>query len=121
MTSPIDAKLAELGITLPTPTPPLANYVPVVRTGNLIPLDGKVVSGVAARCRRAGVPCVAIVGGMNADACELLDCGVDALVPTVIDAASIEEVLANAERNFRLAAQRVFSLVSLGRKMGENQ
>ena len=82
---------------------------------------GKVVSGVAARCRRAGVPCVAIVGGMNADACELLDCGVDALVPTVIDAASIEEVLANAERNFRLAAQRVFSLVSLGRKMGENQ
>ena len=82
---------------------------------------GKVVSGVAARCRRAGVPCVAIVGGMSADACELLDCGVDALVPTVIDAASIEEVLANAERNFRLAAQRVFSLVSLGRKMGENQ
>ena len=82
---------------------------------------GKVVSGVAARCRRAGVPCVAIVGGMNADACELLDCGVDALVPTVIDAASIEEVLANAERNFKLAAQRVFSLVSLGRKMGENQ
>ncbi len=82
---------------------------------------GKVVSGVAARCRRAGVPCVAIVGGMDADACELLDCGVDALVPTVIDAASIEEVLANAERNFRLAAQRVFSLVSLGCKMGENQ
>lgn len=82
---------------------------------------GKVVSGVAARCRKAGVPCVAIVGGMNADACELLDCGVDALVPTVIDAASIEEVLANAERNFRLAAQRVFSLVSLGCKMGENQ
>ena len=82
---------------------------------------GKVVSGVAARCRRAGVPCVAIVGGMNADACELLDCGVDALVPTVIDAASIEEVLANAERNFKLAAQRVFSLASLGRKMGENQ
>lgn len=82
---------------------------------------GKVVSGVAARCRRAGVPCVAIVGGMNADACELLDCGVDALVPTVIDAASIEEVLANAERNFRLAAQRVFSLVSVGRRMGEDQ
>ena len=71
-----------------------------------------------APCR---IPCVAIVGGMNADACELLDCGVDALVPTVIDAASIEEVLANAERNFKLAAQRVFSLVSLGRKMGENQ
>ena len=82
---------------------------------------GKVVSGVAARCRAAGVPCVAIVGGMSAEATELLGCGVDALVPTVIDAASIEDVLANAERNFRLAAQRVFSLVSIGSKMGENQ
>lgn len=82
---------------------------------------GKVVSGVAARCRAAGVPCVAIVGGMSPEATELLACGVDALVPTVIDAASIEDVLANAERNFRLAAQRVFSLVSVGRRMGEDQ
>lgn len=42
MTSPIDAKLAELGITLPTPTPPLANYVPVVRTSNLLFVSGQV-------------------------------------------------------------------------------
>lgn len=42
MTSPIDAKLAELGITLPTPTPPLANYVPVVRTGNLLFISGQI-------------------------------------------------------------------------------
>lgn len=82
---------------------------------------GKVISGVAARCRRAGVPCVAIVGGMDAGATELLGCGVDALVPTVIDAASIEEVLACAERNFRLAAQRTFSLLSVGRTLGEGK
>ncbi len=81
---------------------------------------GKVVSGVAARCRAAGVPCVAIVGGMSPEACELLNLGVDAIVPAVIDAASIEDVLAHAERNFRLAAQRVFSLVSIGIKMEEN-
>ncbi|MFS8038416.1 RidA family protein [Xanthobacter sp. AM11] len=42
MTSSIDSKLAELGITLPTPTPPLANYVPVVRTGNLLFVSGQV-------------------------------------------------------------------------------
>ncbi|MDI4655511.1 RidA family protein [Xanthobacter autotrophicus] len=42
MTSPIEAKLAELGITLPTPTPPLANYVPVVRTGNLLFVSGQI-------------------------------------------------------------------------------
>ncbi|MDI4666120.1 RidA family protein [Xanthobacter autotrophicus] len=42
MTSPIDARLAELGIALPTPTPPLANYVPVVRTGNLLFVSGQI-------------------------------------------------------------------------------
>ena len=80
---------------------------------------GKVVSGVASRCKREGIPCVAIVGGMNPDAMELLDCGVDAIVPTVIDAASLEDVLANAERNFRMAARRVFSLISVGQGLGE--
>lgn len=75
---------------------------------------GKVISGVAARCRTAGVPCVALVGGMDADAVELLDCGVDALVPTVIDVCSLEEALACAERNYLLAARRLFSLLKLG-------
>lgn len=42
MTTTIDQKLASLGITLPTPTPPLANYVPVVRTGNLLFVSGQV-------------------------------------------------------------------------------
>lgn len=75
---------------------------------------GKVVSGVARRCQAAGVPCVAVVGGMNADACELLDVGVDALVPTVIDVSSLEDALAHAEENYLLAARRLFSLLRLG-------
>ena len=33
----IEARLAELGVTLPVPVAPQANYVPVVRTGNLLP------------------------------------------------------------------------------------
>lgn len=36
-----EARLAELGITLPTPPSPVANYVNGVRTGNLIFLAGK--------------------------------------------------------------------------------
>ncbi len=36
-----EAKLAELGITLPEPPRPVANYVNGVRTGNLIFLAGK--------------------------------------------------------------------------------
>ena len=42
MTGKIDAKLQELGITLPTPMAPLANYVPFVRTGDLVVVSGQV-------------------------------------------------------------------------------
>ncbi len=38
----IEAKLAELGITLPQPMPPIATYVPYVITGNLVVISGQV-------------------------------------------------------------------------------
>lgn len=78
---------------------------------------GKVVSGVASRCKKAGVPCVAIVGGMDPGALDLMDLGVDALVPTVIDCGDVADALSHAERNYRLAAARVFSLLALGRSL----
>ena len=37
----IDKRLAELGIVLPTPAKPMANYVPWVRTGNLVYISGQ--------------------------------------------------------------------------------
>ena len=40
-----EAKLKELGITLPTPGAPIANYVNAVRTGNLLFLAGKGPTG----------------------------------------------------------------------------
>lgn len=42
MAGRIDAKLAELGIILPTPMAPIANYVPFVRTGDLVVVSGQV-------------------------------------------------------------------------------
>lgn len=38
----IDARLAELGLTLPTPPAPVASYVPFVVTGNLVYTAGQV-------------------------------------------------------------------------------
>ncbi len=39
--SPIDEKLSELGIALPTPMAPVANYVPYVITGSLVIISGQ--------------------------------------------------------------------------------
>ena len=41
----VDSKLQELGITLPTPAAPVANYVPFVRTGNLVVISGQLCLG----------------------------------------------------------------------------
>jgi enamine deaminase RidA (YjgF/YER057c/UK114 family) len=38
----IETRLAELGIVLPTPTPPVANYVPYVITGDLVVISGQI-------------------------------------------------------------------------------
>ncbi|MCB5176762.1 MULTISPECIES: RidA family protein [Microvirga] len=44
--SAVDKKLQDLGITLPTPAAPVANYVPFVRTGNLIVISGQLCLGL---------------------------------------------------------------------------
>ena len=43
--STIEDRLIELGITLPEPAAPVANYVPYVITGNLVFISGQVTLG----------------------------------------------------------------------------
>jgi enamine deaminase RidA (YjgF/YER057c/UK114 family) len=45
MTGRIDAKLKDLGITLPKAAAPVANYVPYVVSGNLVFISGQVTLG----------------------------------------------------------------------------
>lgn len=45
MTHPIDARLAELGLTLPSAPAPAANYVPFVVTGNTAYVSGQISQG----------------------------------------------------------------------------
>jgi enamine deaminase RidA (YjgF/YER057c/UK114 family) len=40
--SSVEARLSEAGIVLPTPNPPVANYVPFVRSGALVHISGQV-------------------------------------------------------------------------------
>ena len=40
--NPIETRLADLGVTLPAAPAPAANYVPFVRTGNLVHISGQI-------------------------------------------------------------------------------
>ena len=42
MAGEIETKLQELGITLPAPVPPIATYVPFVRSGDLVFVSGQI-------------------------------------------------------------------------------
>jgi enamine deaminase RidA (YjgF/YER057c/UK114 family) len=45
MAGTVEKKLAELGIVLPTPASPVANYIPFVRTGALLFVSGQICLG----------------------------------------------------------------------------
>lgn len=76
-------------------------------------IRGKVVSGVARACARAGVPCVAITGALDLGAPELP--GLAAVVPTAVDPdLGLAHSLEHAEELYRLAVRRALGLVSLG-------
>ena len=45
MAGSIEKKLSSLGITLPTPANPIANYVPFVRSGNVLVVSGQLCFG----------------------------------------------------------------------------
>jgi enamine deaminase RidA (YjgF/YER057c/UK114 family) len=42
----VEKKLSGLGVTLPTPASPIANYVPFVRSGNILVVSGQVCFGI---------------------------------------------------------------------------
>ncbi|MDH3263885.1 MAG: RidA family protein [Paracoccaceae bacterium] len=72
MTAEIDAKLKELGLTLPDAPAPAANYVPWVRTGNLVHVSGQISQGPGGQIRgKLGAGMSVEDGAAAARACAL--------------------------------------------------
>ena len=46
MAGSVEKKLVSTGVTLPTPVSPIANYVPFVRSGNMLVVSGQLCFGV---------------------------------------------------------------------------
>jgi enamine deaminase RidA (YjgF/YER057c/UK114 family) len=71
MSGRIEARLAELGIALPTAMPPMANYVPWVQTGGLVVVSGQVpaVDGKIAVTGKVGLDLDVAAGQQAARLC----------------------------------------------------
>jgi enamine deaminase RidA (YjgF/YER057c/UK114 family) len=71
MAGTIDKKLEELGIALPTPVAPVANYVPFVRSGNLLFVSGQICfeNGALVAAGKLGGPVSIEQGQAAARAC----------------------------------------------------
>ncbi|MCY1705971.1 RidA family protein [Pannonibacter sp. SL95] len=90
MSESIEARLAALGVSLPTPAAPQANYVPVVRTGNLLFVSGQIPIGPN------GIEFVGKVGqefGIDEGrACARL-CGINIIAQTKAAIGDLEKVV----------------------------
>ena len=80
---------------------------------------GKVVAGVAAACARAGVPCVAVVGSVEPGATP--PAGVTATFPTTSGPMTLDYALAHATELYAQTAERLFSALAAGARLGARE
>jgi len=75
---------------------------------------GKVVQGVGLRCKKRGVPAVALVGSTGTGAEQMLQHGITAIVKTAPDDMPVSQALARAEELYFSAAVRMFQKIKHG-------
>ena len=81
-------------------------------------VNGKVVSGVGLRCKKAGVPAVAIVGGMLKGYDEIFNYGIMSVMPTVNIAMTLNEAMERSEELYLDAALRMLRFIKCGIDLG---
>ncbi|MCL6451308.1 MAG: glycerate kinase [Acetobacteraceae bacterium] len=82
-------------------------------------LRGKVVLGVAARARRAGVPVVAVVGSLGEDAAPPAEYGLDAVFSACPGPVPLAQAMEHARELLAGAVEQVMRVLALGRRLGQ--
>ncbi len=78
---------------------------------------GKVVQGVGLRCKKHGIPAVALVGAMGKGAEQIYEYGICSIMTTVNAAMPLKEALGKAEDLYYQGAVRMFRLIRTGSEM----
>jgi len=78
---------------------------------------GKVVQGVGMRCKRQGIPAIALVGSVGDGAERILQHGITSIVVTAPEDMPLAEALAKAEELYFDAAVRLFYKIKNGESL----
>ncbi len=78
---------------------------------------GKVMQGVGKRCKKCGVPAVALVGSLGEGAEEIYNCGICSLFTTPSAPMRLEDAMKNARELYYNAAVRMFKFIKTGMEM----
>lgn len=82
---------------------------------------GKVLYGIGRRCKKYGVPAIALVGGIGDGAEEIFNHGICSIFTTTPAPISLNLALKNASDNYLNAARRLFRMLKVGLLMNSNK
>jgi len=80
---------------------------------------GKVMQGIGMRCKKKGIPAVALVGAMGEGAEKIYDFGICSIMTTVNGVMELEKALENAEDLYYHGALRMFRFIKTGMEIQE--
>lgn len=78
---------------------------------------GKVPSGIGKRCKKAGIPAVAIVGGVLSGYEAIYGCGIESVVTTVNGIMPLQEAISNSTTLYLDAARRLMRMIRCGMEL----
>jgi glycerate kinase len=82
---------------------------------------GKVPSGVGKRCKKAGIPAIAIVGSLLDGYQNIYENGICSIVTTVNGIMSLEEAISRSEELYKDAAYRILRAIKSGMSLSNGR